>query len=103
MKSKNRFMRGLGRFGAETQGIAAKAAPGINETVANYPEPSFMVGALKGELLRAGAQRWAKALKGQKLRKALDRGGEWGTFIERQVPEVEGLTDLVQQGASALV
>lgn len=101
MKSPNRFIRGAGRLGAEAQGFAATATPGMLDTVSNYPDPAFMISALKGETIRAGARRAAATLS-KKRKKLLELGGDWSTFVERNVPELPGATDVISKGLEYL-
>lgn len=114
MKSKNPVVRKAGHLGGTLQNVVARGTPGIVNTVGNYPDPSFMIGAVKGEVARGAlketvpvvrkrAKEMGKTKLGKKAAKLVDRLSEYGTLIEREVPEVPGLSDAVQQGASALM
>ena len=114
MNSKNPVVRKAGHLGGSLQNVVARGTPGMINTVSNYPDPSFMVGAVKGEVARGAlkeavpvvrqkAKELGKTKTGERPAKFLNRLSEWGTFIERETPEIPGLSDAIQQGVSALV
>lgn len=109
MNSKNPVVRKAGHLGGMLQNVVAGGTPGIVNTVGAFPEPAFLIGATKGEtargalkeavpVVRRGAERVGNTELGRKAAKAIDRLSELGTFIEREVPGIPGLTDLLMGG-----